>query len=84
MQIRENRARVERASALISQKAYKLVGQAIDKTLRNCGIEGILSEVGERGRGPRSVFVGEQDVSVLRYYASVTRTESVAYRVPWF
>ena len=83
-QIQESRALLEKASAIISQKAYTLVGQAIEKTLRNCAIEGILSEVGERGRGPRGAFVDEQDVSVLGYYASARRTERVQHRVPWF
>ena len=68
-QIRENRVLVEKASAIISQKAYTLVGQAIDKTLRNCGL-GVIdrrSEDGERSRGSLGASAGENEVSVLGY-----------------
>ena len=77
MQIQENRTLLEKGSVIFSQRAYGLIGQATQGALRNCGIEGILSEVGERGRGPRGAFVDNKDVSVLGYYAWVRCTERV-------
>ena len=65
MQIQENRTLLEKGLLIFEQRAYGLIGQAIQRALRLCGIEGISSEVGERGRGPRGAFVGEKDVSVL-------------------
>ena len=78
-QVRENRTLVEKASAIISQKAYTLVGQAIDKTLRNGGL-GVIdrrSEDGKRSRGSLGASAGENEVSVLGYPAWMRRTERV-------
>ena len=85
-QIRENRTLVEKASAMISQKAYTSVGQAIDKTLQNCGL-GVIDRPSEdrgRSRGSLGDSAGEKEVSVLGYPAWMRLTERVPHRVPRF
>ena len=84
MQIRENRMLVEKASVIISQKAYTLVGQAIEKILQDWKLRDTQAEDGGLGREPRGAFASEQGVSVLGYPARTRQTELVPYRVSRF
>jgi len=62
MQIQENRLLLEKASSMISQKAYGFIGQAIEKTLHDWRLENIQSGDGDPGRGPRGASAGEKGV----------------------
>ena len=84
MQIRENRVLVERASVIISQKAYTSVGQAIERTLRDRRLRDVQLEDEKPGRGPRGASAGEKGVSVLGHPAWTRCTEQVPYRAPRF
>jgi len=64
MQIQENRLLLEKASSMISQKAYGFIGQAIEKTLQDWRLGNIQSGNKDLGRGPRGASVGEKGVSV--------------------
>jgi hypothetical protein len=64
MQIQENRLLLEKASVIISQKAYGFIGQAIERTLQDWRLGDIQSEDGDLGRGPRGASAGEKGVSV--------------------
>ena len=64
MQIQENRILLEKASIMISQKAYGFIGQAIERTLQDWRLGAIQSEDGDLGRAPRGAFAGEKGVSV--------------------
>ena len=64
MQIQENRLLLEKASVIISQKAYGFIGQAIERTLQDWGLGDIRSEDGDLDRGPRGTSAGEKGVSV--------------------
>ena len=80
-QVQENRILLERASVMISRKAYGLIGQAIEKTLQDWGLGDIQSEDGDLGRGPQGASASEKGVSVLEYPALARYTQQVAYRV---
>ena len=82
MQIQDNRHLLEKASAMISQKAYTFVGQAIERTLQDWRLGDIQSEDGDFGRGPRGAFAGEKGVSVD--FAWVIYTQWVPYRASRF
>src|SRR5258708_22753376 len=47
MQIQENRILFEKASIMISQKAYGFIGHAIERTLRDWRLGAIQSEDGD-------------------------------------
>jgi len=79
-QIQENRLLLEKASAMISQKAYGFIGQAIEKTLQDWRLGDIYSEDGDLGRGPRGAFADEKGVSVLEYPVLIRYTHQVACR----
>ena len=64
MQIQDNRQLLERASSMISQKAYGYIRQAIDRTLQDWRLGDIRSEDRDPGRGPRGAPAGENGVSV--------------------
>ena len=64
MQIQENRLLLEKASTILSQKAYGFIGQAIERTLQDWRLGDIRSEDGDHGRGPRSASAGDKGVSV--------------------
>ena len=81
MQIQENRILLEKASITISQKAYGLIGQAMERTLEDWRLKDIQSEDGDLGRGPRGASAGEEGVSVLKYPALVRYTHQMAHRV---
>ena len=66
MQIQENRRLLEKASAMISQKAYSFVDQAIERTLQDWRLGDIQSEDGGFRRALRGTFEGEKAVSVHR------------------
>ena len=74
MQIQENRTLLEKASIMISQKAYRFIGQAIEKTLQDWRQGDIQSEEGDLG-------LGSQRVSVLEYSDLIRYTQQVAYMV---
>jgi len=80
MRIQENRLLLEKASLMVSQKAYGFIGQAIEKTLQNWRLGTIQSEDGDLGRGPRGASAGEQGVSVWEPPALTRCTQQVAYR----
>ena len=80
-QIQENRILLEKASIIISQKAYRLIGQAIERTLQDWRLGNIPSEDGDLGRSPRGAPAGEKGVSVLRYPELPRYIQKVAYRV---
>ena len=81
MQIQENRILLEKASTMISQKAYGFIGQAIERTLRDWRDGDNQLDDEDLGRGPQAAFVGDKGVSVLEY-ANLTRyTQQVAFRV---
>ena len=84
MQIQDNRHLLEKASTMISQKAYTFVGQAIDKTLQDWGLGDIQSEDGDFVRGRRGGFAGERGVSMLEYSAWMRYTQRVPYSVARF
>ena len=63
MQIHENRLLLENASSVIWQKAYGLIGQAIERTLQDWRLGNIQSEDRDLGRRPRGASAGEQGVS---------------------
>ena len=65
MQIQENRRLLERASVIISQKAYGFIDQAIEGTLTDWRLGVIQSEDEDLGRGPRGASIGAKEVSVL-------------------
>ena len=65
MQIRENRLLLEKASIMISRKAYGLIGQAIEKTLQDWGLGDIQSGDGDLSRGPQGATAGKKEVSVI-------------------
>ena len=67
MQIQENRILLEKASIMISQKAYGFIGQAIERTLQDWRLGAIQSQVGNLDRSPRGTFAGEKGVSLLGY-----------------
>jgi hypothetical protein len=70
VQIQENRQLLERASVMISQKAYTFVNQAIERTLQDWKLGGINSGDGSLGRGPRSAAAGEKEVKALEVLVS--------------
>jgi hypothetical protein len=80
-QILENRQLLERASEMISQKAYGFIDQAIEKTLQDWRLGDIHSEDGHIGRGPSA---GEKWVNMLGYSAWTGYAEPVAYRASKF
>jgi len=84
MQILDNRQLLEKASVMISQKAYTFVGQAIERTLQDWRLGDIQSEDGDIGRAPRGAFAGEKGVSVLEYSARTRYTELVPCRASRF
>ena len=65
MQIQENRILLEKASIMISQKAYGFIGQAIERTLQDWRLGAVQSEDGDFGRAPRGASAGEKGVSLL-------------------
>ena len=69
MQIQENRTLVKKASEIISQKAYTLVDQAIEKILQDWKLRDTQAEGGGLGRGPRGALASEQGVSALGHPA---------------
>ena len=79
-QIQENRLLLEKASALISQKAYGFIDQAIEQTLQDWGLGDVQIEDGGLSRGPRGGLIGEKGVSVLEYRALTIYTQPVTYR----
>ncbi len=81
MQIQENRILLEKASIMISQKAYGFIGHAIERTLQDWRLGAIQSEDGDLGRAPRGAFAGEKGVSVLEYPNLTKYTQQVASRV---
>ena len=81
MQIQENRLLLERASIMISQKAYGFIGQAIERTLQDWRLGAIQSEDGDLGRAPRGAFAGEKGVSVLEYLDLTRYTHQITRRV---
>ena len=80
MQIQEYRLLLNRASVMISQKAYVLIGQAIERTLQDWKAGDIESEDGDLGRDLRS-SASEKGVSVLEYPTLIRYAQQVAYRV---
>jgi hypothetical protein len=80
MQVQENRLLLERASVIISQRAYGFIGQAIERTLQDWRLGDIQSEDGEFGRGPRGAVAGEKGVSVLEYPALTGYAQQMACR----
>jgi len=80
MQIQENRLLLEKASLMISQKAYGLIGQAIERTLQDWRLGDIQSEDRDLGRGPRGASAGEKGVSVLETSRFDRCTQQVGYR----
>ena len=80
MQIQGNHLLLEKASVMISQKAYGFIGQVIESTLRNWRLGAIQSEGSGLGRGPRGALAGEKGVSVLDYFNLTRYTQQVAYR----
>ena len=64
MQILENRHLLEKASAIIAQKAYTSVGQAIERTLQDWRLGDIQSEDRDFGRGRRGAFADKKGVSI--------------------
>ena len=67
MQIQENRILLEKASIMISQKAYGFIGQAIERALRDWGLGAIQSGDEDFGCAPRGAFTDEKGVSLLGY-----------------
>ena len=63
MQIQENRILLEKASIMVSKKAYGFIDQAIERTLQVWRLGAIQSEDGDLGRAPRGAFAGEKGVS---------------------
>ena len=84
MQIQDNRHLLEKASTMISQKAYTFVGQAIERTLQDWRLGDIQPEDGEYIRGRRGGFTGEKGVSMLEYPAWMRYTQRVPYRAARF
>ena len=86
MLIQENRLLLERALAMISQKAYEFISKAIDRTLQGGRLGDIQSEDDDRGRGrgPRGASASETGVSVLEYPTLARYTEQVAFRASRF
>ena len=80
-QIEENRKLLEKGATMISQKAYKYIGQAIERTLQDWRLGAIQSEDGDLGRGPRGAYTGEKGVSVLEYPDLTRYTQQVFHRV---
>ena len=68
---------IEKASEIISQKAYTLVDQAIEITLQKWKLR-------DTQVGPRGAFAGEQGVGVLVYPTRTRYAEQVPCRVPRF
>ena len=65
MEIQDNRHLLEKASVVISQKAYGFIGQAIERTLQYWRLGDIQSEDGDLGRGPRAASAHEKGVRVF-------------------
>ena len=80
-QIEENRRLLEKAATMISQKAYKYIGQAIERTLQDWKLGSIQSEDGDLGRTPRGAFAGEKGVSMLEYPDLTRYTQQASHRV---
>ena len=72
---------LERASIMISQKAYGFIGQAIERTLQDWRLGAIQSEDGDLGRAPRGASAGEKGVSVLEYPGLTKYTHQVAHKM---
>jgi hypothetical protein len=70
MQIQENRQLLERASMMISQKAYTFVNQAIERTLQDWRLGDINSDDGGFGRAPRGASADEKGVRALEVLVS--------------
>ena len=77
MQIRENRVLLEKASRIISQRAYRCIDQAIERTLKDWRLGDIQSEDGDLGRASSD----DKGVSVVEYPALTRPAQQVAYRV---
>ena len=86
LEVQENRQLLEKASVMVSQRAYGFIGQAIERTLRQWRLGAIQSEdrVLGLGRAPRGASASEKGVSVLEYPTLVRYTEQVAFRVSRF
>ena len=80
-QIQENRILLEKASIMVSKKAYGFIGQVIDRVLQDWGLGDVQSEDGDLGCGPQGASAGDKGVSVLEYPALTRYTQQVAYRV---
>ena len=81
-QIQENRQLLEKASAMISQKAYGFVSQAIKRTLQDWRLGDIQSEDGDYGLDPLGASAGEHGVSMPEYPGWMRYTKQVPYRAP--
>jgi hypothetical protein len=67
MQIQENRQLLERASVMISQKAYTFINQATERTLQDWRLGGSNSD---DGRGPRVASTSDKGVRALEVLVS--------------
>ena len=81
MLIQENRILLEKASIMISQKAYGFIGQAIERILQDWMDGDNQSGDEDLGRGPQGAFVSDKEVSVLEFPDLTRYTQQVAYRV---
>ena len=81
IQIQENRILLEKASIMISQKAYGFIDQAIERTLRDWRDRDIQSNDEDLDRDPQGAFVVDKGVGVLEYPDLTRYTQQVAYRV---
>ena len=74
-QIQESRIVLEKASQMISQRAYKSIDQAIEKTLQDWRLGDIQSEDGDVGGDPQGASAGDKGVSVVEYPALTRYTQ---------
>ena len=80
-QIEDHHSLLERVETMISQEAYRCIGQAIEKTLQDWRLGATPSEDGDLGCAPRGAFADEKGVSVLEYPDLTRYTQSVSHRV---
>ena len=67
MEIQENLNLLEKASQFISQRAYRSIDQAIERTLQDWRLGAIQSEDRDFSRGPQGASAGDKWVSVVEY-----------------
>ena len=80
-QMVDNRTLLDKASRMLSQKAYGFIGQATDRILQDWRYGDIQSEDADRDRGPQGASAGEKRVSALEYLDLTKYTYQVTHRM---